>query len=88
VPWQRRGLATEACTAVTAFWFDVLGFPVLRVGKAVANEASRRISVREGMRIVASEERDFVSGRHPAEVWELTALEWRQRAGSVLAKPS
>jgi [ribosomal protein S5]-alanine N-acetyltransferase len=79
VPWQRRGLATEACTAVTAFWFDVLGLPVLRVGKAVANEASRRISQREGMRLVATEERDFVSGRLPAEVWELTAVEWRQR---------
>jgi ribosomal-protein-alanine N-acetyltransferase len=77
LPWQRRGLATEACAAVNAFWFGVLGFPGLRVGKAAANEPSRRISLREGMRLVATEEREFVSGRLAAEVWELTADEWR-----------
>jgi ribosomal-protein-alanine N-acetyltransferase len=81
LPWQRRGLATEACLAVDAFWFDVLGFPVLRVGKAIANEASRRISLREGMRVVAAEARVFVSGELPAEVWELTAEAWRAKAG-------
>lgn len=80
-PWQGRGLATEACAAVTAYWFDVLGFPVLRVAKAVANEPSRRISEREGMRVVGTQEREFVSGRLPAEVWELTADEWRARNG-------
>lgn len=79
VPWQRRGLATEACAAVNDFWFDVLGLPVLRVGKAAANEPSRRISRREGMRLVGTEERDFVSGRLPAEEWELTAEAWRAR---------
>lgn len=80
LPWQRRGLAGEACAAANAFWFDVLGFRLLRVGKAAANEPSRRISLREGMRLVATEERDFVSGRLPAELWELTADEWRARA--------
>lgn len=83
LPWQRLGLATEACATVLAFWFDALGFQVLRVTKAAANEASRRISVREGMRRIATEERDFVSGRLAAEVWELTAAEWRERAGAV-----
>jgi hypothetical protein len=34
---------TEACDAVTDYWFDVLREPVLRVPKA-ANGASRRIS--------------------------------------------
>jgi hypothetical protein len=29
------------------------------------------------MRIVATEERDFVSGRHRCEIWEITADEWR-----------
>jgi ribosomal-protein-alanine N-acetyltransferase len=87
VPWQGRGLATEACSAATAFWFDVLKLPVMRVGKAAANEASRRISLREGMRLVATEERQFVSGRLPAEVWELTAPEWRRRAEAFAAAP-
>jgi [ribosomal protein S5]-alanine N-acetyltransferase len=79
LPWHGQGLMTEACEAVTDFWFATLGFPVLRVPKAVANIASRRISEKTGMRIVASEERDYVSGRLPTEIWEITAEEWHAR---------
>jgi RimJ/RimL family protein N-acetyltransferase len=79
LPWQRQGLMTEACGAVTDFWFDTLNFPVLRAPKAVANVASRRISEKQGMRLVATEYRDYVSGRFPAEIWEITAEEWRAR---------
>jgi RimJ/RimL family protein N-acetyltransferase len=79
LPWQGRGLMTEAVEAVTDYWFDVLGFPVLRAPKAVANTASRRISEKTGMRVVAVEEHDHVSGRLPAEIWEVTAQEWRAR---------
>jgi len=77
--WQGRGLMSEAADAVTDYWFDVLGFEVLRVPKAVANTASRRISARGGMRVIATMERDYVSGRLPSEVWEITAAEWRAR---------
>jgi len=66
---------------VTGYWFDVLGFPVLRVPKAVANTASRRISEKTGMRVIATDFQDYVSGRWPTELWEITAEEWRQRAG-------
>ena len=79
LPWQGQGLMSEACDAVTDYWFDILKFPVLRAPKAIANEASRRISSKQGMRIVAMEERDFVSGRLPAEIWEITAEQWRKR---------
>jgi RimJ/RimL family protein N-acetyltransferase len=79
LPWQGQRLMSEACDAVTDYWFDVLKFPVLRAPKAIANQASRRISERQGMRIVAAEERDFVSGRLPAEIWEITAEEWNAR---------
>lgn len=79
LPWQRQGLMTEACDAVTDYWFDVLKFPVLRVPKAIANAGSRRISEKQGMRVIAREDRDFVSGRLPSEIWEITAEEWRQR---------
>jgi ribosomal-protein-alanine N-acetyltransferase len=75
--WQGRGLMTEACDAVTNYWFETLKFPVLRAPKAIANEASRRISEKQGMRIVTAEERDYVSGRLPSEIWEITAEEWR-----------
>jgi [ribosomal protein S5]-alanine N-acetyltransferase len=77
--FQGQGLMTEAADAVTDFWFDVLRFPVLRVPKAIENEASRRISLRQGMRVVATEEHDYVGGRFPSEIWEITAAEWRAR---------
>src|ERR1700681_3244095 len=60
LPWHGQGLMTEASDAVTDFWFDVLRFPVLRVPKAIANTASRRISEKQGMRVVALVERDYV----------------------------
>lgn len=75
--WQGLGLMTEASEAVTRFWFEVLGRPVLRAPKAAANTASRRISQRQGMRVLRTEERAYVSGRHLAEIWELTAEDWR-----------
>ncbi|HLW55230.1 MAG TPA: GNAT family N-acetyltransferase [Candidatus Angelobacter sp.] len=77
--YQRRGLMTEACDAVTDYWFNVLKFPLLRAPKAVANVASRRISEKQGMRVVATMERDYVSGRLPAELWEITREEWNAR---------
>jgi [ribosomal protein S5]-alanine N-acetyltransferase len=77
LPWQQQGLMTEACDAVTDYWFDVLKFPVLRVPKAACNIASRRISEKQGMRMVATTERNYVSGRLPAEIWEITAEGWR-----------
>jgi [ribosomal protein S5]-alanine N-acetyltransferase len=77
LPWQRQGLMTEAVDAVTDYWFNQLGFQVMRVPKAVTNIASRRISEKNGMRVVAVEERDYVSGRLLAEIWEATAEEWR-----------
>jgi ribosomal-protein-alanine N-acetyltransferase len=79
LPWQRQGLVSEASEVITDYWFDVLKFPVMRVSKAVANTGSRRISEKQGMRAVATEERDYVSGRFPAEIWEITAEGWRNR---------
>ena len=83
--WQGQGLMTEACDAVTDYWFEVLRQPVLSVPKAIANAASRRISVKQGMRIVSREERDYVAGRLPSETWEITAEEWRRRKQERLA---
>lgn len=79
LPWQGCGLMSEACDAVTDYWFGVLKFSVLRAPKAIANTASRRISEKQGMRVIGSEERDYVSGRLPGEIWEITADEWHKR---------
>ncbi|MGC2300201.1 MAG: GNAT family N-acetyltransferase [Acidobacteriaceae bacterium] len=86
-PWQGQGLMTEAVIAANDYWFDVLGFPVLRAPKALANEASRRISEKTGMRRVGTEERNYVSGRLPGEIWEITAHEWHAfRKGTRIQK--
>jgi RimJ/RimL family protein N-acetyltransferase len=78
-PWHRQGLMTEACDAVTRYWFEQLGQDCLRVSKAAANAGSRRISERQGARLIAIEERDYVSGRLAAEVWELSREDWMAR---------
>ena len=74
-----QGLMTEAADRVTAFWFGELGMERMRVPKAMTNVGSRRVSEKQGMRIVGLEEREFVSGRMGAEIWEITAEEWRVR---------
>ncbi|MBP2295926.1 GNAT family N-acetyltransferase [Azospirillum rugosum] len=79
LPWQGQGLMSEAVEAVTDFWFEVLGNEVLRVPKAAANRASRRVSERTGMRMIRTETHAYVSGEHPTEVWEITRAEWRAR---------
>jgi len=78
----------EASLAVTDYWFEVLQKPVLRAPKASANQASRRISIKQGMRIVSRGKRDYVSGRWPSETWEITAEEWQRRKRERLAGPA
>jgi [ribosomal protein S5]-alanine N-acetyltransferase len=70
---------TEASVAVTDYWFETLARPVLRVPKAIPNKPSRRISERSGMRVIKTEDRDYISGRFPSEIWEITREEWRRR---------
>jgi [ribosomal protein S5]-alanine N-acetyltransferase len=84
--WQGNGLMSEACVWANDYWFDKLGFPVLRVSKAMENRASRRISEKQGMRLVGTEMKNYVCGPLLSEIWEITAEEWRQwktRAGGV-----
>ncbi|NWA03014.1 GNAT family N-acetyltransferase [Pseudomonas gingeri] len=81
--WQGRGLMAEASVAVTDYWFETLGRSVLCVPKAAPNQASRRVSEREGMRLVRSEERYFVSGTLPCDIWEITREEWRRGRRSI-----
>lgn len=74
-----KGLMREASDAVTDYWFDILGQPVLRVPKAVDNAASRAISTGSGMRVIWRGQKDYVEGSLPTELWEITAEEWRVR---------
>lgn len=83
--WHNQGYMTEACVPVTDFWFDALDQPNLRVIKAVGNTGSRRISEKHGMRLVGVEERDFVAGRLPAEIWEISREAWHKIRPSLQA---
>jgi RimJ/RimL family protein N-acetyltransferase len=66
----------EACEVINAFWFETLQRPVMQVPKAAGNEASKRISKREGMRMIQRRNGHFVSGPMVQELWELTRDEW------------
>ncbi len=79
LPWHGMGLMQEACEVVTDFWFNVLNRDKLRVAKAVANIASRRISEKEGARCIAAEERVLCGGPTPAQIWEITKEEWNAK---------
>jgi [ribosomal protein S5]-alanine N-acetyltransferase len=60
--WQGQGLMSEASAAVTDYWFEVLGRPILRSPKAAANTRSRRISERTGMRLIKDGRTRICSG--------------------------
>lgn len=79
LPWHGQGLMTEACEPVTDFWFDDLGHDRLIISKAAPNRASSRISQKQNARLVDIVDRDYVSGRWPTEIWELTREDWQAR---------
>jgi [ribosomal protein S5]-alanine N-acetyltransferase len=79
LPWQGQGLMTEASEAVMEYWFGTLKQDVMRVSKAAANVASRRISEKNGMRLIGMSEKDYVSGRLQCEIWEISTAEWKAR---------
>ena len=87
LPWQGQGLMSEACIWVNDFWFETLGFPVLRVPKASVNIASSRISRKQGTRLVGTNEKDYVCGPLPGEQWEITAEEWETWKAQNLPHP-
>ena len=88
LPWQGRGIMTEACEVVTGFWFNSLDRDTLRVAKAVDNIASRRISESQGARLVSIVDRIFLMGPTKAAIWEMTKEEWNARHGSLAGSAS
>ena len=77
--WQGYGYIREACEVINAYWFETLARPVMQVPQAAGNDASRKVSQREGMRLVATRDGHFVSGPMPKEIWEMTRAEWLGR---------
>lgn len=77
--WQGNGYMREASEAINAYWFETLGRPLMQVPKAVGNQASRRVSEREGMRLIATGQGDFVCGQMVKEIWEMRREDWLGR---------
>jgi RimJ/RimL family protein N-acetyltransferase len=49
----------------------------------VGNHASRKVSEREGMRLVETQQGNFVSGPLLKEIWEMTQEEWLKRKATL-----
>ncbi|WP_121554034.1 GNAT family N-acetyltransferase [Gibbsiella quercinecans] len=84
--WQGQGYMAEACHAVTDYWFNVLDRDLLRVPKAVVNDRSKKVSQRNGMRLVRLQKGEYVAGVLDTELWEITREEWNQRHGASTAR--
>ncbi|OAB53953.1 GNAT family N-acetyltransferase [Pseudomonas thivervalensis] len=80
--WQGQGYMSEACEVINAYWFETLERPVMQVSKAVGNLASRRVSEREGMRMIGTQQGEFVCGPLLKEVWEMTREAWLKAKAS------
>ncbi|MNP35861.1 putative ribosomal N-acetyltransferase YdaF [compost metagenome] len=81
--WQGKGYMREACEVINTYWFEALGRPVMQVPKAVGNEASRKVSEHEGMRLIGTQEGEFVCGSLLKEIWEMTRGNWLEKKAAL-----
>lgn len=73
----------EACEVINAYWFEVLERPVMQVPKAVGNHASRKVSEHEGMRMIATQQGEFVCGPLLKDIWEMTRGNWLEKKAAL-----
>jgi RimJ/RimL family protein N-acetyltransferase len=78
--WRRKGYMTEACRIVTDFWFNSLNREVLRAPKASGNDASKKISLNDGMRLIQTGKKQYIEGELDSELWEITREEWNRQS--------
>ncbi len=74
-----RGLMTEAAEGVTAYAFEVLGWPHLLLGNAKDNVGSRRVKEKQGAILVDETPFDFASGPGIRQDWRLDRDAWLAR---------
>lgn len=77
--FHNQGLMTEAAITVTNFWFDGLDKKVMRFRNAIHNIASSRVKEKNGARLIRHVQKNYMDPEFTqAEVWEITAEEWRE----------
>lgn len=79
---HRRPLRRQSCLPASA-----VPWSKRQVPKAVVNHASRKVSLHEGMRLVARHDGDYVSGPMQTEIWELTRSEWLDSCKQAKRQP-
>jgi RimJ/RimL family protein N-acetyltransferase len=85
-PYWRRGLMTEAITAVNDFAFLTLGLDHFYVCNAATNEASRRVKQKTGAEFVGLVELAHHGGQSKSERWIVRRDDWlRGRSVTPLA---
>lgn len=87
-PYWRRGLVTEAITAVNDFAFLMLGLDHFYVCNAATNEASRRVKQKTGAEFVGFIELADHGGQSTSERWIVRREAWlRGRSAAPTARP-
>lgn len=78
---QGRGLMTEAIAAVNDFVFFQCGVERILVINAAGNAGSRRVKEKTGAIFLKFVEIEHNSGEKSAELWEVSAENWRKIRG-------
>lgn len=87
-PYWRRGLMTEAITAVNDFAFLALGLDHFYVCNATTNEGSRRVKQKTGAKFVGFIELAHHGGQSKSERWIVRREDWlRGRSVTPVVKP-
>lgn len=87
-PYWRRGLMTEAITAVNDFAFLALGLDHFYVCNAATNEGSRRVKQKTGAEFVGFIELAHHGGQSKSERWIVRREDWlRGRSVTPVVKP-
>ena len=76
-----RGYMTEAVAVVNDYLFGELEIERFKTENAVANTASSKIKESKIGRLVEVTESDFLCGRLPCEIWEVTRQDWLNSTG-------
>lgn len=79
---RQRPLRRHSCLPASA-----VPWSKLQVPKAAVNHGSRKVSLHEGMRLVATRDGDYVSGPIQTEIWELTRSEWLDSCEQAKRQP-
>ncbi len=81
-PHHKRGLMTEAVSAVNDHVFFECGVKKIVVTNALGNEGSRRVKEKTGAKFLKIVELEHNNGQIKSELWEVTREAWEKIRGT------